>query len=200
MTLGRRERRKQEVRNRIYEAARALFAKHGFDATTVEQIADAADCAPATFFNHFRSKQSLLGLMTSEVVAYLQQIIEAELKQSGSAEARLVGLAGTAAAQIHAHEGIARDVVLELVRTRGRPDDTTPYLEQVFESVEGLLRDGQAGGEVRSDETAGFLTQMVVGMLNATITRWLADPGYPIEDELPRAARFAWDAVRERGR
>ena len=59
-------------------------------------------------------------------------------------------------------------------------------------------RDGQASGEVRSDETAGFLTQMVVGMLNATITRWLADPSYPIEHELPRAARFAWEAVRHR--
>jgi hypothetical protein len=39
---------------------------------------------------------------------------------------------------------------------------------------------------------------MVVGMLNTVITHWLADPSYPIERELPHAARFAWDAVRAR--
>jgi hypothetical protein len=39
---------------------------------------------------------------------------------------------------------------------------------------------------------------MVVGMLNTAITHWLADPSYPIERELPRAARFAWEAVRAR--
>ena len=37
----------------------------GFEATTVEQIAAAADIAPATFFNHFQSKNALLGEMTT---------------------------------------------------------------------------------------------------------------------------------------
>jgi AcrR family transcriptional regulator len=48
--LGRRERRKLEVRTRIYSAARELFAKQGFDETTVDEIAERADVAPATFF------------------------------------------------------------------------------------------------------------------------------------------------------
>ena len=65
---GRRERRKRELRARIYATARRLFQEQGVDATTVEQIAAATDIAPATFFNHFQSKQALLGEMTSEVV------------------------------------------------------------------------------------------------------------------------------------
>ena len=63
-SLGRRERRKLEVRARIFAVARELFAKQGFEATTVDEIARAADVVPATFFNHFQSKQALLGLMT----------------------------------------------------------------------------------------------------------------------------------------
>ena len=35
---------------------------------------------------------------------------------------------------------------------------------------------------------AVFLAEMVLGMLNATITQWLSDPEYPIADQLPRAA------------
>ena len=49
--LGRRERRKLEVRTRIYSVARELFAAQGFDATTVDEIAREADVVPATFFN-----------------------------------------------------------------------------------------------------------------------------------------------------
>ena len=41
--LGRRERKKLEVRSRIYDAARELFKKQGFDATTVDEIAHVAD-------------------------------------------------------------------------------------------------------------------------------------------------------------
>lgn len=194
--VGRRERRKQEIRARLYEAARVLFNRQGYDATTVEQIAEAADCAPATFFNHFQTKETVLGLMTSEVVSHLQQMLEAEFKNTGSTEQRLVGLATTAAKQIAQHHDIARHLVLELVRTRGRPEAQTPYLDQIFEPVEGVLREGQLNWEVRDDHDARFLTRMVVGMLNTAVTHWLADPSYPIERELPRAARFAWDAVR----
>lgn len=196
--VGRRERRKQEIRSRLYEAARLLFNQQGYDATTIEQIADAADCAPATFFNHFQNKQTVLGLMTSEVVCQLQQIIEAEFKHTGSAEQRLVGLATTAANQIAQHHDIARHVMLELVRTRGRPEAQTPYLDQIFEPVEGVLSEGQSNREVRDDHDARFLTRMVIGMLNTAVTHWLADPSYPIERELPRAARFAWEAVHAR--
>jgi AcrR family transcriptional regulator len=196
--VGRRERRKQEVRSRLFEAARLLFNQQGYDATTVEQIADAADCAPATFFNHFQNKQTVLGLMASEVVSHVQQMLEAEFKHSGSAEQRLIGLATTAASQIAQHQHIARHVLLELLRTRGRPEAQTPYLDQIFEPVEGVLSEGQSNREVRDDHDARFLTRMVIGMLNTTVTHWLGDPTYPIERELPRAARFAWDAVRAR--
>jgi AcrR family transcriptional regulator len=54
-------RRKERTHRRLLEAADALFRSQGFDATTVEEIADAADVAKGTFFNYFESKASLLG-------------------------------------------------------------------------------------------------------------------------------------------
>jgi AcrR family transcriptional regulator len=58
--LGLRERKKIKTRQAIRREAFRLIEANGYGATTVEQIADAADVSPSTFFRYFPSKESLL--------------------------------------------------------------------------------------------------------------------------------------------
>ena len=57
---GLRERKKQELRHRIVREAVALFAEEGLDATTMEEVAAAADVSVGTLYNYFGSKGALL--------------------------------------------------------------------------------------------------------------------------------------------
>src|SRR5262249_23261959 len=58
--LTRRAAKKQQTREAIEEAALRLFEEQGFDATTVAEIAAAADVAVPTFFTHFPSKHAVV--------------------------------------------------------------------------------------------------------------------------------------------
>lgn len=63
---SRRERAKADKRRRIVEASRNLFARNGYEGTTVQQIADEADIAVGTLFLYVRDKSDLLMLLFSE--------------------------------------------------------------------------------------------------------------------------------------
>lgn len=61
--IGRRARNKQAKLERITEAASALFAQHGVDEVTTQQIADAADIGTGTLFLYAKTKGELLLLV-----------------------------------------------------------------------------------------------------------------------------------------
>lgn len=58
--VSRTERRKEETRNRILTVAIDLFKQQGFDETTVDQIANAADVAKCTIYSHFPEKEAII--------------------------------------------------------------------------------------------------------------------------------------------
>jgi AcrR family transcriptional regulator len=68
-TTGRRERNKQLKLERITAAARELFAEHGVDEVTTQQIADRADIGAGTLFLYAKSKGELLLLVQNAAYA-----------------------------------------------------------------------------------------------------------------------------------
>jgi AcrR family transcriptional regulator len=64
---GWRARKREQTRQRIADAGLRLFLEHGFEATTLDAIAEAAGIARRTFFHYFDSKEALLYIYEDEV-------------------------------------------------------------------------------------------------------------------------------------
>jgi AcrR family transcriptional regulator len=58
--VGLRERKKARTRAAIRQQAMRLYREQGFGATTVEQIAEAAEVSPSTFFRYFPTKEAVI--------------------------------------------------------------------------------------------------------------------------------------------
>ncbi|HKO91428.1 MAG TPA: helix-turn-helix domain-containing protein [Polyangiaceae bacterium] len=82
---------KPEVRERILAAALAAFARNGFAATTMSEIASGAGMAVANLYRYYASKEELFAAAVPEaVVTRFEQLLE----RSAHAHARLAGLSG----------------------------------------------------------------------------------------------------------
>jgi AcrR family transcriptional regulator len=69
--IGRREAHKRATRAAIKEAAMRLVAEQGFEATTVRQIADAAEVTERTFYRYFDGKT---GLVADEALSWMERL------------------------------------------------------------------------------------------------------------------------------
>lgn len=80
--LSRREQNKAEKRARIIAAARALFAHKGFDATTTQEVAQAADVAVGTVFTYAKTKEDLLiQVFHEEMVDVVERAFQSARRQ-----------------------------------------------------------------------------------------------------------------------
>lgn len=87
VTRGLRDRKKAQTRLAICGAALELFERQGFESTTVEDIADAANVSSRTFFRYFDSKMDVILTQKGEDEESLRDLMMARPPEEGPLEA-----------------------------------------------------------------------------------------------------------------
>ena len=73
--VGRRERKKREMRVRLADTAARLFAEHGYDAVSVSDVASAAGVADQTLYNYFPTKPDLVLDLADEMLEHSRRCV-----------------------------------------------------------------------------------------------------------------------------
>lgn len=183
---GLRERKKTRTREAIQEAALRLFLEQGYAATTVEQIAAAADVSERTFFRYFAAK--------ADTVSY--DLIEPLVAESFITQPAGLGPTAALRAAIREVYGRLPPEQLELERQRQRlvaqvigPDAVTP---QKMAEVLALFTDALARRTGRSaDDPAvqAWVGAMAGVVLNSYLS-WSANPTGDLIDRMDTGLRL----------
>jgi AcrR family transcriptional regulator len=75
---------KEATRRRILEAAQAMFARNGFEATTTRDISEAAGVAAGTLFNYFPAKEAIAAALAADALSQAHRQFEKAQARRGS--------------------------------------------------------------------------------------------------------------------
>lgn len=164
--LGRRERNKRRVRERLYSSAIELFIQKGYEQTSVDEIAEAADVARGTFFNHFQRKEDLITAWEERRRQHLTENWKnLSMAQRGDVRTTLGRLMDYLAAMNEAEGEIARAMLAAWVRA-GRPLDEEPYSAGIFtEVVEAARQRGEIPSHIDSVQAGLLIRDAYLGAL-----------------------------------
>lgn len=193
---GRRERKRRQTRERIEEAARTLFLERGFDATTIDDIAAAADISKRSFFDYFPSKEELVSAWQDSFGAVLAAAVIA--RPAEEPLARVVEAAMTSSiAQATSPQSIAlAQLIRDTPALRARDHLKYARLEQTL--TEALS--ARAGSDAAARVGIRLLAMIVVGTLRVGGELWHERPTTEAPaDYAGTIFRQVWTALGELG-
>ena len=202
---GRRERKKEETKRKIFQAATKLFADKGFDATTVDEIAAAADVSKGTFFNYFPKKEAIIRFLFDEWTDIAEGIVH---DRSRSAEERMIDLFVSGAASFGETPQLARPVARYVLQEMLSPApdmvETHKHQHALFDAV---WLQGVESGEFRSDIDLVWARAVFGSMYVGALSWWVGaadcevrpDPmNLPLTDVIRTTMRMVLDGLRAR--
>ena len=179
MTLftSKRAQKHEELRQRIYDAALALFRRKGVASTTIREIAQAADVAVGTVFNYFDGKEGVLAELGRQRQERLEALAAEPTLARQPTLARIEDIMRALVEGMEEEPALTRAVVRAALTSpalfhgeRGRFLALTALLADI-------LREGQARGEVSADCDAQVAAQLLISVYAMLTLDWAGDGG-----------------------
>jgi AcrR family transcriptional regulator len=198
-----RERKKQATRRTLRRVALELITQRGFSQVTVEDIAEAADVSPRTFFNYFPSKEAALFGADPARIAALRDGLVHQLPGAPALDVLRVVLAEDARAVAEELTALGGDPAMWLRRVREARAD--PHLRAAqaaqMAMVERAIADALAerlGTDADRDPYPALLAAAATGALRVCTTFWASAGGtIPLDHLTDMAFRALADGLPE---
>lgn len=191
MKQGRRELNKLQCRNRILKMSRRLFTAKGYENTSIEDVAEAAEISKATLYNYFSSKEHLLQGIADAALEEIHQLVREDLRDQPDSLEKLRQVM----------EALVADSVRYIALTRRifylnvSPDsELHGSRAELLEILDQLVREAQEQGRLRRDLPPEDLVEVFLGIYLLTQFGW-EDMEHRTEAECRRRVRRVIDQV-----
>jgi AcrR family transcriptional regulator len=165
-----------EKRRQILDAAVRVFARQGFHATRVSDIADEAGVAYGLVYHYFRSKDEVLSELFVERWSLLLAAIEEADRAGGPHRDRLAAVAGFIIESYRHDPELMKVIIVEVTRAANSFGRT--HLDQIrraYQSIAKIVADGQEAGAFRRDIDPLFASMTFYGAIEQLLSGWIFD-------------------------
>lgn len=165
-TTTRLERRKARTRAAILDSARKLFMEQGFEATSIAQIAEAADSGVGTLYGYFSNKEEILNEVLRTHGALAARGVQDGIKEDSNSLERLINALNGFSMYLEEYRVLLLSAFQ--INAKRLATDETPasWLSRIFE---GLITDGIARGEIRDVPAQPTARTLVSAYIFATL-------------------------------
>jgi AcrR family transcriptional regulator len=191
---GERQPGAEEKRRRILDAAVRVFARRGFHASRVGDIAEEAGVAHGLLYHYFASKDEVLETVFRENWAELLARFEQVEASDEPADDKLRGIVKILLRTWRNDP----DLVTVMVREVGRSAHLASQIEDIgkgFAAIERVIGQGQAEGVFRAELDPRLASWVVYGGLEEILTGWVMGRLPDGDEEVARAERTIVDVV-----
>ncbi len=196
MTVHSAAERGNDKRERILAAAETVFAKHGFFAARVAEIAKEAGVADGTIYLYFKSKDDLL---ISLFESRMKQVNEA-LRTAIEAEAprdQLSAFIKRYLQLVHDEPAAAEVITIELRQSsKFMKEYENPQFADFLRMLGGIITAGQERGELDASIPSHVAARMIFGMLDELALAWVLAKQPSISTGTPGTRPKKFDIVR----
>jgi TetR/AcrR family transcriptional regulator, fatty acid metabolism regulator protein len=183
-----RSERQADRRRQILEAAVHVFAKKGFHASRVGDIAEEAGIAYGLVYHYFKSKEELLETIFRDTWTQMLARIH-EVQEAGVPAAEAVRQVTALLLRTWRRDP---DLVRVLVREVTRGPHVQREIEEIthaMQALEAIIKRGQETGEFRTDLDARLAAVVFYGALDEVLTGWVLGQLPDKDEDIARAER-----------
>jgi len=150
-----------------------VFAKKGFYATRVSEVAKAAGVADGTIYLYFSSKDELLVSLFEDRVERLLRFLEKELPPAASASEKLRRVIELQLGLLEGERDLA-EVITVILRqsTKLMKEYAAPKFTAYLDAIARVVADGQTTGEFRADLSPHLAARAIFGALDGIAMTW----------------------------
>jgi TetR/AcrR family fatty acid metabolism transcriptional regulator len=163
-----------DKRRQILDAAIRVFARQGFYATRVSDIADEAGVAYGLVYHYFKSKDEVLNELFIERWSLLLAAIEEADGESQPPRAKLEAVAGFIVDSYRHDPELMKVIIVEVTRAANSFGRThLAEIRRAYDSIAKIVADGQAAGVFRRDIDANFASMSFYGAIEQLLSGWI---------------------------
>jgi AcrR family transcriptional regulator len=165
-----------DKRRQILDAAIRVFARQGFHATRVSDIADEAGVAYGLVYHYFRSKDEVLNELFVERWSLLLSAIE-ETDRTGETPRAKLGAVAAFIVDSYRHDPeLMKVIIVEVTRAANSFGRThLPEIRRAYESIAKIVEDGQKENAFRNDVAPMFASMSFYGAIEQLLSGWIFD-------------------------